>query len=227
VKGLEPERFEALLQGARERNTAVGAKKAQDLRKEVAMKAHKNKQVERRALFLSKVMAPPSPTATLTPKTPPDSPAVFHYTLPSPGLVSPLSMFESLGSGDLGGSFVFPPEPWVEQVDFRLPEEERKLRESPKPPVLDPVPPRANKRNSGKSLPSLDQITAHLSSNRRMSPPPAEGDENRRSPARLPAFLRLQDSLALQPQDKFIYRYQQAANVSAKRFHIFLSRPQC
>jgi hypothetical protein len=51
VKGLEPERFEALLQGARERNTAVGAKKAQDLRKEVAMKAHKNKQGELFSVF--------------------------------------------------------------------------------------------------------------------------------------------------------------------------------
>jgi hypothetical protein len=196
VKGLERERFEALLQGVRERNTAVGVKKAQDLRREIAMKAHKNKQVERRALFLSKVMAPPSPTATLTPKTPPDSPAIFHYTLPSPGLVSPLSMFEALGSGDPElGSFVFPPEPWVEQVDFRLPEGERKLKEAPNRPALNSVSQNIDTRKHGKrgrALPSLDQITARLSSQRRTSPPPAEGDENHRSSMRLPAFLRTQ-----------------------------------
>jgi hypothetical protein len=43
-KGLERERFEALLEATRQRNGAVGAKKAQDLRKEIALKAHKNKQ---------------------------------------------------------------------------------------------------------------------------------------------------------------------------------------
>jgi len=43
-KGVERERFEAMLQTARERNMAVGAKKAQDLRKEIALRAHKNKQ---------------------------------------------------------------------------------------------------------------------------------------------------------------------------------------
>lgn len=39
-------------------------------------------QVVRRALFLSKVLAPPSPTATTLPKTPPESPAIFHYVCP-------------------------------------------------------------------------------------------------------------------------------------------------
>jgi hypothetical protein len=45
-KGLERERFEALLKASRERNAAVGAKKAVDLRKEIALKAHKTKQGE-------------------------------------------------------------------------------------------------------------------------------------------------------------------------------------
>lgn len=44
TKGLERERFEALLQASRERNSAVGPKKAGDLRREIALKAHKNKQ---------------------------------------------------------------------------------------------------------------------------------------------------------------------------------------
>ncbi len=42
-KGLEPERFEALLKASRERNAVVVAKRT-DLRKEVALKAHKSKQ---------------------------------------------------------------------------------------------------------------------------------------------------------------------------------------
>jgi len=42
-KGLERERFEALLNASRERNSA-GAKKSNDLRKEIALKVHKNKQ---------------------------------------------------------------------------------------------------------------------------------------------------------------------------------------
>lgn len=43
-RGLERERFEALLRASRERNAAVGAKRPPDLRKEIAVKAHKSKQ---------------------------------------------------------------------------------------------------------------------------------------------------------------------------------------
>lgn len=43
-KGLARERFEALLAASRERNASVGAKKATDLRKEIALKQHKSKQ---------------------------------------------------------------------------------------------------------------------------------------------------------------------------------------
>ncbi|KAF5377693.1 hypothetical protein D9615_005231 [Tricholomella constricta] len=154
AKGLERERFEALLQASRERNVAFGSKKAGDLRKEIALKAHKNKQVERRALFLSKVLAPPSPTATMTPKTPPDSPAIFHYSLPSPGLVSPLALFESLSEKSNYGPFSYGREPWVEQVDFRLPEY-TKVKE---PGV------RMSTTHVGRPLPSLDQISARLGS---------------------------------------------------------------
>jgi len=176
-KGLERDRFEALLRASKERNSAVGSKKTIDLRKEVALKAHKNKQVERRALFLSKVLAPPSPTATLTPKTPPESPAIFHYSLPSPGLVSPLALFESLEdpSRDPDGNTR---EAWVEQVDFRLPLHLKEEKEKPN----DQTP-------FVKSLPSLDQISARLSSQGHVSipPGPAEGAAGHRS--RLPPFL--------------------------------------
>ena len=43
-KGLEREHFDAMLKACRERSAAVGAKKSPDLRKEIALKAHKTKQ---------------------------------------------------------------------------------------------------------------------------------------------------------------------------------------
>jgi hypothetical protein len=43
---LERERFEELLKASRERNAALGSKKALDLRKEIAIKVHKTKQGE-------------------------------------------------------------------------------------------------------------------------------------------------------------------------------------
>ena len=95
--------------------------------------------VERRALFLSKVQAPPSPTAALIPKTPPDSPAIFHYTLPSPGLVSPLALFESLHDSQDGVRHS-----WVEQVDFKQ------------------AKPVYQKAKVYPGLPTLDQISARL-----------------------------------------------------------------
>lgn len=118
--------------------------------------------VERRALFLSKVNAPPSPTATALPKTPPESPAILHYTLPSPGLDSPLALFESLQQTDPTG----PVKPWVEQVHYR--------------------------QLNGASVrpPSLEQITAHLSSHGHSTTATTVKDENHRRPIPLPTFLR-------------------------------------
>jgi len=179
-KGLERERFEALLKTSRERNAALGNKKAVDLRKEIALKAHKTKQVERRALFLSKVLAPPSPTATHLAKTPPESPAIFHYSLPSPGyLVSPLAAFDSDDP-----SVLLHREPWVEQVDFRL-LEPLQSKQNMKSPTLRA----ANDLQRLKPLPSLDQITARLSSCGQVSARHGEGAP--RSTRQLPAFLQL------------------------------------
>lgn len=173
-RGLERERFETLLRASRERNAIVGAKRAVDLRKEIALRAHKNKRVERRALFLCKILAPPSPTATFMPKTPPDSPAIFHYSLPSPGLVSPLAMFEDDSIAQQTC------EPWVEQVDFRLPVplQSKQIRNVA----------RSNDVKRVKSLPSLDQITARLSTHGHTYPRPEESIS--RSERRLPAFLQ-------------------------------------
>ncbi|KAJ6627203.1 hypothetical protein B0H10DRAFT_1780055 [Mycena sp. CBHHK59/15] len=181
-QGLERERFEALLKASKERNSAVGAKKGNDLRKEIALKAHGKKQVERRALFLSKVLAPPSPTATLMPKTPPDSPAIFNYTLPSPGLVSPLALFESLNENPACGPLSYCREPWVEQVDFRLPSGHTKTKSD-----LNSAPSsKAARANAAKPIPSLDQISARLSSQGHVRTPSAEAAERK---LRLPAFL--------------------------------------
>lgn len=133
--------------------------------------------VERRALFLSKVQAPPSPSATLIPVTPPESPAVFHYSLPSPGLESPLGVFEALSHGHAIAPSC---EPWVEQVDFRLPGDVHS-----KAPLKSAPAFLATKR---KVLPSLDQITARLSTNGHVAAPAHEGSA--RPPMRLPSFLR-------------------------------------
>ncbi|EIW64823.1 uncharacterized protein TRAVEDRAFT_159495 [Trametes versicolor FP-101664 SS1] len=191
-KGLERERFEAMLQATRDRNAALGSKKTTDLRKEIALKVHRNKQVERRALFLSKVQAPPSPSATFTPVTPPESPAVFHYSLPSPGLESPLEVFEAL---QLGRPVTPSCQPWVEQVDFRLPGDVH-----PKAPLRSAPVHLSIKR---KALPSLDQITARLSSNGHV----AAHEAPSRPSMRLPSFLRTparveQPTIRITPEPK-------------------------
>lgn len=146
-QGLERERFEALLKSSRERSAALGNKRAPDLRKELAVKTYKSKQMERRARFLLKVSEPPCPSAAYEPKTPPDSPAIFNYSLPSPGLVSPLAMYETLEEECVTSH------PWTEQVEFKLPQSAVHSKSSP--PALT--------FRSGKGLPSLDEISARLS----------------------------------------------------------------
>ncbi|KAF6766389.1 hypothetical protein DFP72DRAFT_866348 [Ephemerocybe angulata] len=151
-KGLDPARFEALLNASRDKPLPP-KKDAVDLRREVAMKAHQNKQAGRRALFLSKVLAPPSPTAAVTPKTPPESPAIFHYSLPSPGLVSPIAHYESLHDQD--GISPDLCQPWVEQVDFKVATKPEKLR-----------PRLSLSRKPRQPLPSLEQISARINRER-------------------------------------------------------------
>lgn len=181
-KGLEQDRFEALLKASRERNASFGSKKTNDLRKEIALKAHKTKQVERRALFLSKVLAPPSPTATSLPKTPPDSPAIFHYTLPSPGLVSPLALFDSLNERAFSGEPPVTCAPWVEQVDFRRPNQTSPRKKESVSGGL----------KSAGNLPSLDQISARLGGQILSSSFNGEG--------RMPAFLQARNASKERPK---------------------------
>lgn len=157
-RGIEPDQFESLLNQSRRTHSPEGRRKSVDLRKEIALRAHNVKQAQRRALFLSKVLAPPLPEATALPKTPPESPSVFHYSLPSPGLDSPLTLFESLSNDPAA------PDPWVEQVHFRLLE-------------------KPSKDDRRSSLPSLAEITARLN--------PRATIERSQSPSRrLPSFLQ-------------------------------------
>ncbi|CAE6405702.1 hypothetical protein RSOLAG1IB_08062 [Rhizoctonia solani AG-1 IB] len=135
-KGLDQATFQDLLAANRERSSRRLVSSADRLRREVVVKAHHSKQFERRALFLSRIIAPPSPTSTETAVTPPESPAIFHFSLPSPGLASPLELFENVSSR----------ERWIEEVDYN----KKPLRT----PARDAFP-------TGR-LPSLDQITARL-----------------------------------------------------------------
>jgi hypothetical protein len=170
ANGLDHSSFEALLASTRERNAI--AKKEPDLRKELALKAHKCKQMESRALFLSKVNAPPSPTATGLPKTPPESPSIFHYSLPSPGLVSPLALFESLQQNEITGSLQFPSvKPWVEQVEYR------------------------RLKGANSRIPSLEQISAHLSPQGHTA-----ASKEERPPIPLPTFLRASPRMRSTPE---------------------------
>ena len=101
---------------------------------------------DRRALFLSKLQAPPSPTAMTTPKISPlDSPRIFPDSLPSPGLESSLTLFDSW-SGNHADDV---PQTWVEHDDF----DER----SKSKPLLN-----HSSTKPACSLPSLDQISARF-----------------------------------------------------------------
>ncbi|KDQ20260.1 hypothetical protein BOTBODRAFT_170257 [Botryobasidium botryosum FD-172 SS1] len=187
-KGLDVARFEQLLQVSR--NKVSTGKKPVELRKEVTLKAHKNKQLERRALFLSKVGALPSPTAACTPVTPPESPAVFHFSLPSPGLMSPIALFEALEREGTEGA---KRPTWVEEVDFRVTTaKDTGLCSQPKSSVYQGLkPPRAARSKAAAApLPSLDQITARLTQNKGAANAPTPiVTPAPRAPIPLPAFL--------------------------------------
>jgi hypothetical protein len=122
-----------------------------ELRKELALKVQIAKQLQRRARFLTKLAEPPSPSAAEMPVTPPESPAIFHFSLPSPGMESPIEVFENL----LGDPEYSPIQMRIEQVDFRLPsqklaEQARLSRQA------------ARKELLARPLPSLEQISQKL-----------------------------------------------------------------
>ena len=79
-------------------------------------------------------------------KTPPESPGIFPYSLPSPGLESSLTLFDSWS----GNHAEDVPHTWVEHDDF----DER----SKSKPSLTRSP-----TKPARGLPSLDQISARFS----------------------------------------------------------------
>lgn len=144
--GLERERFEALLQASRERNALVGARKAINLRKEITLKAHKTKQEERRARFLSKILVADPQSPKMAPGVAPDS-AEVYLDLPSPAPISPLTLPGSLE------------EDMVEYI--------RVSRAEPGPDYpehgnMSPASTKHTEAGTGRLLPSLDQISARL-----------------------------------------------------------------
>lgn len=178
-KGIDQERFAQLLKSSRERAAMKhGRKESIELRKQVTLKVHTTKALERRALFLSKVQSAPTPEAAESPVTPPESPAIFHFTLPSPGMQSPLAMFGKLSSeSDQGCNSVnFPRDSsapqearkgWVEEIDFKARVRSNSLRASSAAACLDLAvsarsASRKSRGSSSHALPSLDQITARL-----------------------------------------------------------------
>jgi hypothetical protein len=144
---LESQKFQVLLATSKQRKASGGSNQSVAFRKEIAMKAHKDGHSDRRALFLSKLQAPPSPTAMTTSKeTPPESPGILPYFLSSPRLESPLTLFDSW-SGNHADDI---PHTWVESDDF---DERSKYK-----PSLD-----RSSTKPARGLPSLDQISARFS----------------------------------------------------------------
>jgi len=95
--------------------------------------------------------------------------------------MSPLALFESLNYDPALGPYQGR-EPWVEQVDFRLPDDRTKIKNA-KPRVSNAS---ARMTKSGHPIPSLDQISAHLTSQRHVRS--GRGEMGGRE-ERLPAFL--------------------------------------
>jgi hypothetical protein len=126
------------------------------------------------------------------PKTPPESPRIFHHSLSSPGFEPSLALFESW-SGNHADDV---PHKWVERVDFRLVDEQSK----PNPSL---------NRSSAKAcgVPSLDQISARFPRPARLddikmtcdvltnehSPRPSVGIGRLRMPLRTQAILQSND----------------------------------
>ncbi|KAF8222599.1 hypothetical protein L208DRAFT_1455072 [Tricholoma matsutake] len=149
------EPFQPPLQASTNKDVGIGGNRAGGLQKKIVPNAHIKSQAARRAIFLSRILAPPSPTATLTPKTPPDSPAIFHYTLPSPGLISPIAHFETLERNSTYGVLPYVCEPWVEQIDFRSSRCNNLAEVDGKSSSIDVA-------RDYKGMPSLDQISARM-----------------------------------------------------------------
>jgi len=134
-EGLDSNRFEALLQATRERN----ARKGSDLRREVTLRAHRTKQIERRARFITRVLAGPLTVAANSLAPPPCVLPSSPKVVPTFSKPSPLSLHN------------------VNEEQFDIHEEESFN--------LSPVT--ASPAGRGNALPSLEEIRTRLMSKQR------------------------------------------------------------
>jgi hypothetical protein len=171
------DQFDLLLEVSRDKRAALGSRKVPDLRKELAIKNQRNKQLERRALFLSRIQ---EPTLSATgSKTPVEFPSVGHRTLPSLGLGSPLFCSSAEGHDGWIGKDLPGRRTWFEskQVDCRLPISK----------------PKADLNLGRRKLPSLEEITARVGP---FHSPPSMAKEPIFATPRLPMFLRSDKNLS-------------------------------
>lgn len=169
-RGLHGDQFDQLLKVSRDKRAALGSRKVLDLRRELAIKNQRNKQLERRAFFLSRIHEPPSSTHC---KTPVEFPAINHCTLPSLGLESPPSMLYSSAEehdGLIGQDFARC-RTWFEKVDCRQPVSKLKT----------------DLKSGRRRLPSLEEIIAHVGP---LHPPSQIANDPIFTTPRLPVFLR-------------------------------------
>ncbi|GJJ09630.1 hypothetical protein Clacol_003854 [Clathrus columnatus] len=87
-RGIDRSVFQILLQAAKTKKVEIKETNKPTNISEVPFQTQ-TKQIERRARFLAKIAESPKASAIDTPVTPPESPAIFHFCLPSPGLESP------------------------------------------------------------------------------------------------------------------------------------------
>ncbi|KAG1867851.1 hypothetical protein DFJ58DRAFT_115136 [Suillus subalutaceus] len=162
------DQFDLLLEVSRDKRAALGSRKVPDLRKELAIKNQRNKQLERRAFLLSRIQEPTLPTAGS--KTPVETPGVDHCPLPSLGLGSP-SFYSSAEHDGWIGKDLPGYRTRFEQADCRLPISK----------------PKADLNLGRRKLPSLEEITARVGP---LHPPPSMTNEPIFATPRLPMFLR-------------------------------------
>lgn len=168
---LHRDQFDLLLEVSRGKRAALGSRKVPDLRKELAIKNQRNKQLKCRAFFLSRIQEPT--LSTTGSKTPVEFPGVNHRTLPSLSVGSPLSYPSTEEHDDWIGKDLPGHRTWFEQADCRLPISK----------------PKADVKLGKRKLPSLEEIIARVGP---LHPPPSPSMANEpifASP-RLPVFLR-------------------------------------
>ncbi|KAG2350587.1 hypothetical protein BDR05DRAFT_1054675 [Suillus weaverae] len=166
---LHRDQFDLLLKVSRDKRAALGSRKVPNLRRELAIKNQRNKQLECRAFFLSRIQEPPS--STTVSKIPVEFPGVSHGTLPSLGLGSPLFYSSAEEHDGRIGQDLPGRRAWFEQADYRLPINK----------------PKADLKLGRRKLPSLEEITARVGS---LHPPPSIANDPIFATPRLPTFLR-------------------------------------